>query len=83
MVGDDVDQSFKNEMNVLQQPIKQAQLQMAGLSTEQMQLVQQPVNYEEASVKEETETIPMEEAGGFPYEQAIPSILQGLSYSQL
>ncbi|MFD2638811.1 ABC transporter permease [Piscibacillus salipiscarius] len=78
MVGDDVDQSFKNEMNVLQQPIKQAQLQMAGLSTEQMQLVQQPVNYEEASVKEETETIPMEEAGGFPYEQAIPSIFAGL-----
>ncbi|MGP4071174.1 ABC transporter permease [Piscibacillus sp. B03] len=80
MVGDDVSGSFENELNVLQQPIKQAQLQVAGLSNEQMQLVQQPINYEVASVEEGTESTPSEEqeAGGFPYEKALPSLFAGL-----
>ncbi|SEQ00544.1 ABC transporter permease [Piscibacillus halophilus] len=77
MVGDDVHDDFENELTILQQPIKQAQLQVAGLSSDQMQLVQSPIDYQLAFEGEASET-EAEETGGFPFEQALPSIFAGI-----
>ncbi|RPF51033.1 ABC transporter permease [Aquisalibacillus elongatus] len=78
MTSDDLQGSFENQLGVLQQPIKQTQLQSAGLSQEQLQLVQTPIEYEAFEQETSGGTVPQEEIGGFPYESAIPAIFAGL-----
>ncbi|TFB14602.1 ABC transporter permease [Filobacillus milosensis] len=79
MIGDDLDKGFENELQVFQQPLKQMQLQQAGLSQDQMQLVNTPIQYELAEVETAAGDKSTEEAmGGFPYESAIPGIFAGL-----
>ncbi|GEN44575.1 ABC transporter permease [Alkalibacillus haloalkaliphilus] len=81
--GDDVSSQFSNQLRIIEQPLKQLQLQNANLTEEQLELISTPILFEAADGNEESqasqEEITTNEIGMVdPYESGIPAAFAGL-----
>ncbi len=84
VTGEDVGGDFQNDLRMFEQPIKQLQLDQAGLSDEQMSVVANPIQFEEMQLEEAsgegTASAEGTPAGFFedPFEGGIPAIFAGV-----
>ncbi|PKR77308.1 ABC transporter permease [Halalkalibacillus sediminis] len=84
LLGEEVNEGFVNDARFFEQPLRQLQLQRAGLSEEETQVVASPLNFEttKASVQPDDEEVASND--GLPsspmdfMEQAIPGIFAGI-----
>ncbi|MDV2581498.1 ABC transporter permease [Alkalibacillus haloalkaliphilus] len=81
--GDGVSSQFSNQLRIIEQPLKQLQLQSANLTEEQLELIATPIMFEAADGNEESqasqEEITTTEIGMVdPYESGIPAAFAGL-----
>ncbi|WP_188207924.1 ABC transporter permease [Alkalibacillus aidingensis] len=81
IAGEGLDPAFDGQIRILEQPLKQIQLQQADLTEEQLQLASMPIHFESIET-DEGATGEIEEAeaglGADPFEKGIPAIFAGL-----
>ncbi|MDQ0351447.1 ABC-2 type transport system permease protein [Alkalibacillus filiformis] len=81
--GDDVSPQFSNQLRIIEQPLKQNQLQSANLTEEQLELISTPILFEAADGNDESkasqeETATAEIGMVDPFESGIPAAFAGL-----
>ncbi|MDQ0158245.1 ABC transporter permease [Alkalibacillus salilacus] len=80
VTGDDVSNQFTTQLQTLEQPIKQMQIQQADLNEEQMALVSSPIQFQAQEASAESEQGNMS-SGPFaedPFENGIPALFGGI-----
>ncbi|WP_017185051.1 ABC transporter permease [Alkalibacillus haloalkaliphilus] len=80
--GDDVSPQFSNQLRMIEQPLKQLQLQSANLTEEQMELISTPILFEAADGNDEAQNDEEATADSIgisdPFERGIPAAFAGL-----
>ncbi|NIK11450.1 ABC transporter permease [Alkalibacillus almallahensis] len=80
VTGDEVSNQFMTQLQTLEQPIKQMQIQQADLNEEQMALVSSPIQFQVAEASAGSESVEMSSSpfAEDPFENGVPALFGGI-----